>query len=266
MPGCRFFIKNDDMDKQLTNKIKSFLAIEKPTDEDIRAAATMLLQCDPRSRAIYNTAQRRPQAVLPWIRTDLKKHLGIRSRGLTRSMVPAYNAKAIETVDQTLSVRPSTVVVEKNSAVPVTSVRKKREDHDSLPEDIKNIWDRNAERWKKMRQLRTQLQVMAARPDYQACDGNELCYMLLEADTAIRSDYARYDGYDGNGQEKAADNVKAAGKARTAISRALQRKKNTEKQLEDLQDAVNILVRLGGTMKDTTIAKLKALAINVPDA
>lgn len=256
------------MDQTFISKIQTFLEIEKPTDDQVKAAAQMLLQIDPgRSRAIYNTAQRRPQAMLPWIRTDLKKHLDIRLRGLQRHEVPAYNQKAVEKVDETLSHRPESAPAEKAPVVPVTSVIGKRQDHDSLPENIKILWEKNHERWMKMRQLRAQLQTMIATPGYQACDGNELCHTLLEADTALRADYQRYDSYQtGDGAGSTSDNVKAAQAARTTISRALQRKNHTEKQLEDLQGAVNVLYRLGGTQKDATVKKLQALGVSVPDA
>ena len=76
------------MDNIFTAKIENFLAIEKPTDEQVKEGATLLLQVNhTRYRSIYNTAMRRPQAMLPWIRTDLKKHLAIRKRGLTTETV-----------------------------------------------------------------------------------------------------------------------------------------------------------------------------------
>lgn len=256
------------MNQTFISKIQSFLQIEKPTDNQVKDAAQMLLQIDPgRSRAIYNSAQRRPQAMLPWIRADLKKHLDIRLRGLERHEVTAYNQKAVAKVDDTLSRRPESAPAEKTPVVPVISVIGKRQDHDSLPENIKILWDKNHDRWMKMRQLRAQLQAMIATPGYQACDGNELCHTLLEADTALRADYQRYDSYQsGEGGGCTSDNVKAAQSARTTITRALQRKKHTEKQIEDLQGAVNVLYRLGGTQKEATVRKLQALGISVPDA
>lgn len=254
------------MDQNFTNRIKTFLALESPTDEQVREAAVMLLQCDPaRERAIYNTAQRRPQAMLPWIRTDLRKYAGIRERGLERHDVPEYNRKAVSQVRESLSVRPVTVEPEKTPLVSVSSVRGKRQDHDSLPESIKDLWDKNTVRWKKIRQLHAQLMSMVSSPGYQACDGNEICHTLLEADTAMRNDYERYDKYDASGNSTA-DDIKATNAARTTISRALQRKSNSEKQIEDTQDAVNLLFRVGANMKQTTIEKLRALGISIPDA
>ena len=253
------------MNKIITERIKAFLAKEKPTDEEIKDAAIMLLQVGGEGeRHIYNSAQRRPQALLPWIRTDLKKFLSIRNRGLERSQVPAYNAKVVRNVRETLSRRPETVEEERNPLVPVTSVLGKRADHDSLPEDIRQLWDKNAERWKKIRQLHAQLQTMISKPGYQACDGNELCHTLLEADTEMRRDYERYDSWkDGGNIPKGDDDpVKLVQKARTALSRALSRKRQDDGSLARIRESLSVLEENGAEIKETTRQKLSAIGIN----
>lgn len=255
------------MNKIITEKIKAFLALEKPTDEEIKDAAFTLLQVGGEGeRHIYNSAQRRPQALLPWIRTDLKKFLSIRNRGLERSQVPSYNAKAVRNVRETLSRRPDTVEAEKKPLVPVTSVLGKRADHDSLPEDIRQIWDQNAERWKKIRQLHVQLQTMISKPGYQACDGNELCHTLLEADTALRRDYERYDKWQEGGDTHVTngddDPVKLVQKTRTALSRALNRKKQDKDSLDRIRKALAVLKENGAEIKPATRDKLSALGID----
>ena len=253
------------MNKIITERIKAFLAKEKPTDEEIKDAAFTLLQVGGEGeRHIYNSAQRRPQALLPWIRTDLKKFLSIRNRGLERSQVPSYNAKAVRNVRETLSRRPDTVEAEKKPLVPVTSVLGKRVDHDSLPDDIRQIWDRNAERWKKIRQLHAQLQTMITKPGYQACDGNELCHTLLEADTALRRDYERYDSWKGGEDIPKGDDdpVKMVQKARTALSRALNRKTQDKDSLARIREALSVLNENSAQIKDTTRQKLSAIGIN----
>lgn len=253
------------MEPKLRQNIEEFLAIADPSDEKIKEAALWLLRISPKSRAIYNTAQRRPQAMLKWIRADLKKYVGVASRGLERSEVKAYNEKAVTQVRQTLAVRPVDVNAEKQGAVPEKSIRGKRADHDSLSENIKVLWEKNSERWKKLRQMHEQLLLMTSSKDYEPCDGNELCHVMLQTDADIRNDYKRYDTYKAGDAGTVADDVKAAGAARTAITRALSRKNNTEEQLEALQDAVNLLYKLGGTQKPATVEKLKALGISIPN-
>ena len=263
------------MDQILNQKISNFLQLKNPTDEQIREGATLLLQVSPRSRGIYNSAMARPKSMLPWIRSDLKKHYAIRMRGLTSDTTAAYNDEAVRQVKETLSRRPEDVEEEKAHQVPVLGVRGKRADHDKLPDAIKALWEQNSERWKKIRQLHNQLLVMVEKPGYQACDGNELCHTLREADTQLRKDYAEYDAYviipgkSAGGEKKDSvdkftDDMKAIQNARTIITRGLQRNTQTPDSLKKITDAVNTLVALKQVLKPVTVGKLEAIGIKVP--
>jgi len=261
------------MDKIFTEKIGNFLQKENPTDQEIRDGALLLLQCNPnRERAIYNSAQKRPQAMLAWIRADLKKYYDIRKRGLTRDQVPVYNAAAVKAVRESLAKRPADAPEEKTPQVPVLGVRGKRADHDQLPAAIQKLYDDNTERWKKIRQLHNQLLVMVSKPGYQPCDGNELCHTLREADTLLRQNYKKYDSFvvvPGQSKESqddvevTIDNMKVIQNARTAISRGLQREQQTEESLQKLQEAYDTLTALHQNIKPETVAKLKAAGVNV---
>ncbi len=263
------------MDHQFTKKIGDFLQKGTPTDEEIREAAKWLLQCDPlRSRGIYNSALLRPQSMLPWVRNDLKKFYNIRMRGFERSQVDAFNKEAVKAVKESLSSIPEGVDLEASPQIPVLEIRGRRKDHDQLPEDIKALWDKNAERWKKIRQLHNQLLLMVGKPGYQACDGNELCHVLRETDGAMRDDYHRYDTYVITKQEeKPSDNadavdvftsnVKTIQNARTAITRGLARETQDETSLAKIQNAVNTLLALKQDLRPGTIKKLKDLGIEV---
>lgn len=269
------------MDKNLTIQIENFLSVRKPSDDEIRQGAMLLLKVNPGgARGIYNSAMTRPQSMLPWIQADLKKFLAIRKRGLERRDVAKYNAETVAKVKETLSRVPDTVVKHADARlkaelgrIPETGIRGKRPDHDTLPEDIRAIWDRNAERWKKMRQLHAQLEVMVAKPGYQACDGNELCFLLRQTDTELRNDYKRYDSYregettaDVDSVDSFTDSVRTIQNARAAITRGLQRKTQDEKSIARIQDAVNTLHALKQEMKPATVDKLKAIGVAVPDA
>lgn len=270
------------MDQILTAQIYNFLQLENPTEAQIVEGATLLLKCNPnRERGVYNSAMRRPKAMLPWIRTDLKKYYDIRQRGLTTPEVERFNNETVSLVEQTLSQVPSTVGQD-NDPTPLTivlGIRGQRADHDRLPEEIQAIWQRNAVRWKNMRRLHAQLEQMVSKPDYSPCDGNELCYQLRQMDTDLRNDYEIYDTFvvtpetaeetksvASDNVDDFTDNVKTIQKARTAISRGLGRKtEHTEESLGKIQDAVNMLFALKQTIKDETVEKLKAIGISVPD-
>lgn len=243
----------------------------------------MLLKCNPnRERGLYNSAMRRPKAMLPWIRTDLRKYYDIRQRGLTTPEVEQFNNETVSLVEQTLSQVPATIGQdsEESPLVPVLGIRGMREDHERLPDEIKAIWERNAERWKKMRQLHAQLAQMIVKPDYAPCDGNELCYMLRQVDSDLRNDYEIYDTFvltpEGPDAQEAepkdkvdafTDNVKVIQSARTAISRGLGRKTaHTEASLKKVQDAVNALYALKQIIKPETVEKLKAIGVSIPNS
>lgn len=273
------------MDQILTAKIYNFLQLENPTEAQIIEGATLLLQCHPnRERGIYNSAMRRPKAMLPWIRTDLKKYYGIRQRGLTTPEVEKFNNETVALVEETLSLVPDGVAQEDEDGAPAVHLigtRGIRDDHNQLPEEIKAIWERNAERWKKMSRLHFQLAQMIARPDYAPCDGNELCYQLRQVDTDLRNDYQIYDSYaiepstpdkgtvvggsPADNVDVFTDNVKTIQNARTAISRGLGRKTpHTEDSLKKLQEAVNTLFAMKQVIKPETMDKLKAVGISIP--
>ena len=260
------------MDQNVTKQIEKFLSIAKPSDEQIREGALLLLRLNQSARGLYNSAMARPQSMLPWIQADLKKYLGIRKRGLKTSETEAYNRETERLVKQTLTVVPAEVAKAIGN-VPESAQKGKRPDHDQLPEHIQEIWPKNAERWKKLRQMHIQLGVMIKQPGYQPCDGNELCHALRQLDADIRNDYRRYDEYDVNAPtankdsvDTFADNVKTIQAARTTISRGLQRKKQDDKSLEKIQQAVNTLFDLQQVIKPATVEKLKAIGISVPDA
>lgn len=261
------------MDKEFTKKIEAFLGIEKPTDEEIIEGAKLLLQCNPaHERGIYNSAMKRPQSMLPWVRTDLRKYLGIRKRGLTTPEVKKFNEDTIAAVRETLAKVPEDVAEEEEGEEPPSTSQLrlgKRVDHDALPADIQALWAKNSERWKKMRALHYQLSLLIAKPDYAPCDGNELCYQLRQLDTDLRNDYRRYDEWQPAPEkpieEVVTDNVKTIQNARTAISRNLAREKQTEASLQKLQDSVNTLVALKQTLKPETIERLRELGISVDE-
>ena len=187
----------------------------------------------------------------------------------------------MQRIEKTLTTAPQGAEVKvtaKATQIPVLGTRGKRADHDSLPDEIKALWEKNTERWKKIRQYHAQLAQMVAKPDYSACDGNELCYQLRQMDDALRADYAKYDSWtpptvaSGDTEEKAdsvdvfTDNVKTIQNARTAISRGLARNTpHTTESLQKIQDAVNTFFALKQTVKPETIEKLKTIGITIPN-
>lgn len=260
------------MDNNLTMRMGAFLKKEQPTDKEIIDAAEILLQLDPgRERGIYNSACQRPQSLLPWVRADLQKFYKIRMDGITNAEVGQYVDETEKVVIEDLQQKPEgieSVAIPDNPAI--VSVRGKRADHDSLPDDIKALWEDNAKRWQKMRELHNQLALMVAKPGYQKCDGYELCYTLRQTDNALRSAYKQYDEYKEpdhpeTPEEKAQRIVKEVGAARTCISRTLAKETLADKDVDKLQEAVNTLIENKANIKPETIEKLKAAGVNISE-
>lgn len=234
----------------------------------------MLLSLDPgRERGIYNSTLRRPQSLLPWVRADLKKFYENRKRGMDNNEAKAYEAETEKLVTETLSAVPEGV--EKTDADKDKPTLGKRTDHDTLPDDIKALWDKNVKRWKQISQLHAQLAAMVAKPDYQSCDGNELCYQLRQADNALRKDYDRYDNYkipDGTesheetAEEKAIRINDQINKARVYVTRTLKKGNLDEDDVDTLQDAVNLIYNVGKSFKPDTIEKLKAAGVTISES
>ena len=121
-----------------------------------------------------------------------------------------------------------------------------------------------------MRELHSQLALMVAKPDYQKCDGYELCYTLRQTDNALRNAYKQYDDYKEpdhpeTPEEKAQRIVKEVGAARTCISRTLGKEELTDKDVDKLQEAVNTLIENKANIKPETIEKLKAAGVTIPE-
>lgn len=260
------------MDTKLTKKLKDFLEIKSPSDEQIKDAALVLLRINPaKERPLYNSVMKRPQAYLEWVQTEAKKFYDIRTHGMEVYEVAAFNKKALADSAESLSKVPEEVAKELGK-VPELNILGKRQDHDTLPENIQAIWEKNSDRWRKMRSLRAQLQIMVSQPNYQPCDGEELAYQLKQLDTALRNDYSIYDNYDahqGNSEPDSidgyTDKVKTVQNARTQINRLLKKEELSEKELLSLQDAVNTLVALKQSFKPVTIERLKKAGVAIPE-
>ena len=273
MPRSPAFFYFCYMDNNLTKKIGSFLNNEKPTDKEIIEAAEMLLSLDPgRERGIYNSALRRPQGMLPWIRTDLKKFYAIRQRGMDNKDAERFNKETVKLVDETLGAVPEGTVNEFNeNNIKQEQILGKRADHDQLPDDIKKLWDDNGKNWAQLRKLRLQLSELVARKDYQSCDGNELCYQLRKLDDSIRANYKKYDEWNPEEneeltpEEQAQELNKKINQARVTMSRTLKKETLSDDDVDSLQEAVNLLFSAKASIKPATIDKLKAAGVIIPE-
>lgn len=225
-------------DPKITNEISAFLALESPADSDIIAAAELLLRIN-RNHALHQVIVRRPQRMLPKLTYELRKHLRYRMDGLTLQQVnqmqqtvmaetqaildagepetdteesaaeeggPSPSTDSTTEADGTSTVDTSTSAAGGNINPQPSTLnlpkRGKRADHDQLPDEIKELWDNNAARYKRMKAI-----FETCKSLEQPCDRYEYLVQLKESYEAYKADMQRYDSYtapaEGNTEDTA---------------------------------------------------------------
>lgn len=220
------------MDKKFTDKLSAFVNCEKHSEKEIQDAAMMLRQIAPRNMIYmrwYQLAYTRPRYIEAHVTAECRKHLKYRLDNLTREEVRVMDAKVNKEAQQIISEGEP----EGDDEIPEGSTPKKlgrRDDHDSLPEDIKALWEQNAELYKKIKDKFEEIKAMG---DVPACDRYEHLKILAELDTRYLKNMQKYDEYmsDGSHETPAVtaddkpmteeDITKAVSAARSYISKNL---------------------------------------------
>lgn len=279
------------MDKKLTDKIVAWLNAPAHTeDADIMEGALMLLQLN-RNRTLYMTISTNPKRFLKTLEYELKKFLPLRMKGKTCQDVRRE-------ADEFLSeLRENGIDKEKHEGQDETSdnddnddtvapVRNgKREDHDQLPQNIRDIWEANSARWKRIKEMyNTCLSIE------NPCDLEENLKVLKETYYAYKADYARYDSFtfknegDKSEEDGASDDLKTLkdiNNARSYISKNVYKLLALKKEalrdgasdeqtnayqslLSSMTQRVQTLVDNGQVMGEDLMNKLQATGINLP--
>lgn len=208
------------MDHQFTKKIQDWLNAKHETDADIKLGADMLFRLN-RNRFYHARACKQPKVYRSNIEYELGKFLKIRLAGMTIEEVRQMNetvmpeAQAIinegapitTTSDTTENDRKTTDETSKNDAdsntddaeLPasesdgVAVIRKgKRKDHDFLPQEVADLWDINAKRYKE---IKSTYETLKSMEDKEPCDRYEYLKILSDLDKKYRADMLTYDSY-----------------------------------------------------------------------
>ena len=188
-----------------------WLSKKKHTEAELAEGATMVLQCN-RNHALYNTIMRRPARYEEKIAYELRKHLRYLKDDMTLDEVKSMEARIlpvignaiIETEKTTDEVAAALGEIPENSFLPAPALsseepyeqtdaivaRGKRTDHDTLPETIRAIWEKNAERYKKIKQAHETCKTLTA-----ACDRYEFTKAIAELWADYKKDFDTYDHY-----------------------------------------------------------------------
>lgn len=279
-----------------------WLSKEKHTEAELAEGATMVLQCN-RNQALYNTIMRRPSRYEEKIAYELRKHLRYLKDDMTLDEVKDMEEKVLPVIEKVLNVDvnedkplPSPAydaeTLLQTGAYKQTDTivaRGKRTDHDTLPETIRAIWERNAERYKKIKQAHETCKTLTA-----ACDRYEYTKAIAELWADYKKDFETYDHYvlvpvnDEAGTQTpaagevqlSAEDLKAINAARPYISNNLpklldlvkhskgdgftkEQQEKLEGWHEKIQQRVDVLVRCKQVIKDELRTKLVEAGITL---
>ena len=286
-------------DVKFTQKIKQWFDSEH-TDENIRDGAMLLLQIN-NNRHLYQQIMLRPQRMLEHLKYELQKHYDYRIKGLSLDEVRKFDGEVTpllqKAVDSTADadklaadVAPHLPFVdaENTDSIDATAIiaKGKRADHDQLPDDIKEIWDANIQRWKRIKEL------FEACKAYQlSCDrfeglnaaNEEFQKMLLTLKTEYYAYKQSMDQYDhavpGQKEENAETktdvviSANAIGNARSYITKNIDKliqlkadskTEQAEKLQANIEQRVKTLLDAKAEIKPATLDKIKEAGIVIP--
>lgn len=237
-------------DPILTSQISDWLNAS-PKQRSLEDGALLLLRLNA-NRIMYQQILRNRLAEK--LEYELQKHLNIRLHGLTRAEVAKVERQVMPRLKKELA----------NGE----EFRGRRADHDSLPDKVKALYERNGTRWRQMHRLFETLKTMR---DAQPCDRHELVHQLIQLDDAYRADWEKYDHWTPEDEEPEAEpepteaGVREIIAARKAISygrKKLASETDEAKRaalLIPVKNAVNVLRSANQTFREDTIAALKEL-------
>lgn len=239
------------IDRLFRAKVEEWLSKETHTEAELADGAMMVLQCN-RNRAMYNTMMRKPSHYEEKMVYELKKHLAYLQndmnledvKNLEKQILPVIGKAIADTEDTTDKAAAAFGEIPEDSFLPAPALsseepykqtdaivaRGKRTDHDTLPETIRAIWDKNAERYKKIKQAHETCKTLTA-----ACDRYEFTSAIAELWADYKKDFDTYDHYvlvdakekagsqtpDTEEVQLTAEDVKAINAARSYISKNL---------------------------------------------
>jgi hypothetical protein len=285
------------IDKIFKARVEEWLNKEHHNEAELAQGAMMVLQCN-RNRAMYNTIIRKPSHYEGKMIYELKKHLAYLQDGLNLDEVKDLEKKVLPVIEHAIvetektadevaaamgdapadSILPSPALSTEMPYMQTDAVvaRGKRTDHDMLPEAIRAIWEKNAERYKKMKQAHETCKMLTA-----ACDRYEFTKAIAELWAEYKKDFDTYDHYvlvpvndeagtqtpTGEEVQLSAEDMKEINNARSYISKnlpkllalvaAAKQEGFTEKQAKELegwrekiQQRVDVLIRTKQVITD----------------
>ena len=158
-----------------------------PQDRDLAQGATMLLQLDS-NKIRFNNIMRNPAKYADVIESELRRHYEERINRPSEEQKEAIRKEARELLEQHTSLKDGNTAKQFKAG--------KRADHESLPEDIRKLYERNQELRYSMQQLHLQIRTLIkSKKDCAPQDLKDLCALLKRDDEEYRRNWNDYDSY-----------------------------------------------------------------------
>ncbi len=202
---CAFLIFNcmKKYDPILTQRVQDWLNTPEE-NRDITEGATLYLQLS-RNRALYNSVLRKPEKFRPKLIYELRKYLRIRLDNMAMSDIVELESRVMPLVEQTIDELPTVMADDEFPEAMVACGR--RSDHNSLPDDIKDLWESNRDRYRRIVLLFNELKAMAGAAP---CDRYEKLQILAELDRVYRDNLRAYDSYTAENTEPESSGLPSA--------------------------------------------------------
>ena len=172
------------LDQRFTQQLQAWL--DTPSDSrDLATGAELLLRLN-KNQYLHNMILRKRNFTK--LEYELRKYLNIRLEGLTKREVVAMEQAVLPLAAE--SIDAGAPVISTDDEMPEGNYRGKRPDHDTLPQNLQDFYERNGEIYFKIKQLFETLQRME---NDTPCDRHEYLKQLDELDKAYRENWETYD-------------------------------------------------------------------------
>ena len=180
------------LDNKFTELIQKWL--ETPTDErDYTVGALYLLKLSG-NQIMYRNIMANPTSKAEFIEYNIRKYYNFRVQALTHYQVEEMQKQVDVIAQEHFSLE------EEN---PAKDFKKgKREDHDSLPDEIQALYVENLSIVQRMREVHLKLRTLSA--DNATCPDSErypFLKELIELDKRLHSNWEQYDHFVGTQSE-----------------------------------------------------------------
>ena len=130
------------IDDKLTTDMQGWLNTE-PAKRDLLKGAEMVLKLT-RNRILFQNISRNPQKFASKIEYELNKYLKIRLDRKTIQDVVQMDKVLVPVVEKTLETfKPAEISSDGDVPQEAVIAKGKREDHDTLPVEIQQLWESN---------------------------------------------------------------------------------------------------------------------------